>query len=230
MVRFITNVQKEFPNMFRIMIYREPRQILVSDNKIKRHESQVSDSYVPSVSSLSRTKATIRDLILANNFELFATFTFDPSKVDRFNYAACYHKISRWIHNQHDKSPDFKYLFIPERHKDGAWHFHALLSNYKGSIRNSHHKSSTGRDIYNITAYRGGYTTACYIDDPEVVSNYVMKYITKDFIKTFNKRRFTASRNLDRPVMTKNVLFDSKLLHRQIASNDSYELIEIPKF
>lgn len=217
--------------MFRILIYNEPRPILERDTIIKRNKSQVDlDNYEPEISSLRRTKTTIRDLILANNFTIFATFTFDPDKIhDRFNFNDCWRKIQTWIRNQHEKSPDLIYLFVPEQHKNGAWHFHALLGNFNGTMKSSHHYSSTGREVFNITSYRGGFSTACLIDDREMVCNYVMKYITKDFIKTFNQRRFTCSRNLKRPVKTVNVKnLDMNKLHRVVYETGEYSLYEFP--
>lgn len=228
MVRYITNIKKDYGNMIRIMIFREPRQIILPDNTIKRNINQVDEEdYRPEVSSLRRTKTLIRDLVLANDFDLFATFTFDPRKVrDRFSYACCWGKFQTWIHNQHSHSPNIKYLVVPEQHKNGAWHFHALLANYNGTMKNSHHQSSGGRDIYNITSYRSGFSTACYIDNKDMVASYVMKYITKDFIKRFNQRRFTCSRNLNRPIRTVNARIDFTFPHSTIFESDDYSLVE----
>ena len=197
-VRVINNIVKEYPTMFKVCSFKHPR-IYVNDGGVKRVKEIVGDDYIPKLSSLSRTKTLIHDLILCNDFDLFCTFTFDPEKVDRFNFNACSYKVSRWIHHQKEKSPDMKYLIVPEQHKSGAWHFHALISQYKGTLRDSKHTSSTGRRVYNITSYRSGFSTAVKIDDREAVAVYVSKYITKDFIRMFNRRRFACSRNLIRP-------------------------------
>ena len=200
-VRVITNITKEYPNMIKVMIYKEPQFYECTSGRIKRNKREVNEKdYVPSITSLGRTKTLIRDIVQCNDFELFCTFTFDPDKVyDRFNLSCCWHRLQVWLRHQKEKSPDFKYLFIPEQHKSGAWHFHGLMSNYKGSLRDSKHKSSSGYKVYNITSYRGGFSTAVYIENSDAVCNYVLKYITKDFIKTFNQRRFFCSRNLIRP-------------------------------
>lgn len=204
-VRYISNITKEYNDMYKIMIYKEPRAFLVNEGNVKRSRHEVDDdTYEPTVSSLSRTKTLIRDIVLCNDFELFCTFTFDPDKVDRYSLAACWGKMQRWLHHQKDNNPDFKYLIVPEQHKDGAWHFHALISHYSGSLRDSKHKSGSGRTVYNMTSYRSGFSTAVKIDNKEAVAHYVTKYITKDFIKTFNQRRFFSSCNLERPVKTVN--------------------------
>lgn len=235
-VRVINNITKEYPDMIKVIVFKEPRYYVKNDSSKRRGEEVDNDNYVPSISSLNRTKSLIHDITFCNDFELFVTFTFDPDKVDRFNFTACYSKINRWIihqrDNSHSKGVDFKYLIIPEKHKSGAWHFHGLLSGYTGSLKDSKHLSSSGRKIYNLTSYRSGFTTACKIDDREVVANYVTKYITKDFIKSFNQKRFYCSRNLIRPkrfVNSSVFEFTLPIFRRKIAEDYNSETFLIDK-
>lgn len=207
-VHVINNFSKVYPDMIKVYIYKEPHYFIKSDN-IKRPKEIVDDNiYVPSISSLSRTKSLIRDIVLCNDFELFCTFTFDPKLVNSFILGRCWLKMSTWLHHQRDKSrekgKEFKYLIIPEQHKSGRWHFHALISGYTGTLRESKVVTNTKRPIYNITSFRSGFTTAVPIDSKESVSSYVTKYITKDFVKRFNQRRFFCSRNLTRPTRQTN--------------------------
>lgn len=232
-VRFISNLTKVYPDMIQVIIYKNPFPIY--EKGTKRNKLEVSDDYEPHITSIRRTKSLIKDIVLCNDFDLFCTFTFNPDKVNRFNYTSCYHKISVWLHHQSDKAryygQQFNYLIIPEQHKSGAWHFHALISHYKGSLRPSGLKTSTGRDIYNITSFRSGFTTAVPIDNKEVVSTYITKYITKDFIKKFNQRRFYCSRGLKRPLKITNssIFRDSLPIFRQkINETDNTETYLLP--
>lgn len=230
-VHIINNVTKEYPDMIKVMIYKQPQVYVREQGSTKRNKVQVDENYEPSITSLSRTKSLIRDIVICNDFELFCTFTFDPDKVDRYNLMSCWCKMSRWIRHQKERSPDLKYLIIPEQHKDGAWHFHALISHYKGSLRDSKHKSATGLPVYNMTSYRGGFSTAVYIEDKEAVSHYVAKYITKDFVKKFNQRRFFCSRNLIRPVKTVNSPIFSlslPLFRQKVADYSDREIYRLP--
>lgn len=233
-VRVINNITKEYPDMIKVVIYKRPLVYVREEGSIKRNKLEVSDdTYEPSVTSLSRTKTLIRDIVLCNDFDLFCTFTFDPDKVDRYNLAACWGKMSRWIRHQKDKSPDLTYLVVPEQHKDGAWHFHALISHYNGSLRNSKHKTGTGRIVYNLTSYRSGFSTAVEIDNREAVAHYVIKYITKDFIKRFNQRRFFCSRNLKRPSKIINSPIFSltlPLFRQKVADYTDREIYRLPQF
>lgn len=232
-VRYIKNITKEYPDMIRVVVYREKKPFIIKEHSSKDYSKLLKDDYIPDESSLRRTKTLIRDYVLANDFELFVTFTFDPDKVDSFNFKLCQSRIVKWLHNQKSRSPDLAYLIVPEQHKSGRWHFHALISHFKGVLSDSNHKSDSGRRIYNIKSYRLGFSTAVKIDDKDAVSNYVTKYITKDFLMVFNQRRFACSRNLKRPKKTTNsrILFDTEpLFKRQIYSCNDYDLIEIPKW
>lgn len=232
-VRVISNITKEYPDMIKVVIYKEPK-VFTREAVIKRKSDEVDDDfYCPKISSLNRTKTLIKDIILCNDFEYFCTFTFDPKKVDSFNYNKCRNKISTWLHHQSDRSREagkiFKYLIVPEQHKSGRWHFHALISGYTGSLRLAKVRTRSHRLIYNITSFRSGFTTCTPIDSSEGVANYVSKYITKEFIRFFNRRRFLCSRNLTRPVKTLNSnIFKSTLpiFRRCVGENhDSFEYV-----
>lgn len=232
-VRVISNITKVYPDMIKVVIYKEPRYFVQSDRRVKRVD--VSDChYNPTISSLSRTKSLVQDIVLCNDFELFCTFTFSPKFVDRYDFNKCSMKMRLWLHHQRDvatsKGNDFKYLVIPEQHKDGAWHFHALLKGYSSTLKDSGLRTSSLRPIYNITSFRSGFTTATPIDSKEGVSSYVTKYITKDFIKKFNRRRFFCSRNLIRPTRELNSkIFRNTLpiFRKKIGESLSQEFFEI---
>lgn len=232
-VRVVNNITKEYPQMIKVVVYKQPHIFTYSDSR-KRKSVEVDDKfYDPKISSINRTKTLLHDLVLCNDFELFATFTFNPAKVDSFNYNRCLSVMSRWLHHQRDKATskgkDFKYLIVPEMHKSGRWHFHALISGYSSTLKLSPYKTDTLRPIYNITSFRSGFTTASLVDSKEALSNYVTKYITKDFIRNFNRKRFLCSKNLVRPVKSVNSPILSLTLpifrHKVAESKDTFEYL-----
>lgn len=234
-VRIVENITKEYPDMYKVILYKTPR-VFVKSEAVKRNKEVVSDDYVPKVSSLSRTKSLIRDIVLCNDFEWFCTFTFDPKKVDSFKLFACWGVMSRWLHHQYNVSREngqvFKYLVIPEKHKSGRWHFHALISGYSSTLKSTNCVTPSLQRIYNITSFRSGFTTAVRIETREGVSNYVTKYITKDFVTTFNQRRFFCSRNLLRPIKKTNSLVFSltpPLFRRKVSEKSETEEFIIDK-
>jgi len=163
--------------------------------------------YIPELSdparcekvSMSRTKQSVNYLARSNNFQWFVTWTFNPEKVDSFDYAACVQHLSDWLSNAKKRCPDMHYIVVPERHKSGRYHFHGLLGacDDLGFVDSGHR--SKGDVIYNIGSYKLGFTTATRIKDMKRVAGYILKYITKDLIGvTKGRKRFWASRNLNR--------------------------------
>lgn len=201
-VKFIHTTSKEYNNMIKLVVYKNAYPIF-SVSKTGKRERR--DDYVPNERSIVRTKDTIRDIALMNDFTLFATFTFDKRKHDRYNYDHCKYVIETWFATQRHKRgmSELRYLVVPELHKDGAIHFHALIGGYTGPLKPSGHKVN-GRSVYNFTSYRAGFSTAVFIDNREAVAHYVSKYITKDFVKQFGRKRYFCSRYLKRPVKAVN--------------------------
>ena len=74
--------------------------------------------------SLSRTKRNIKELALCNNFQYFATVTIASTSCDRYSLIECQKKFKRKLKTIKKYNNNFKYLFITEKHKDGAFHFH----------------------------------------------------------------------------------------------------------
>lgn len=154
--------------------------------------------------SLRRTQKELQDLVDCNNFEWFGTFTFDPAKIDRHDEKAVKKAMSVWLNNQRRHSPDMIYILVPERHKDGAIHFHALLGNYNGKMADSGSKWQK-QTIFNVVSYPLGFTNFTKIRDKAKTANYCRKYITKDMVNTTtNQRRYWRSKNLLKPVKTYN--------------------------
>lgn len=79
-------------------------------------------------SSVSRAKNAVLGLGKCNSWDYFATFTLDKRKYDRFDLNTWRTDFSRYIRNLRRSGLDIKYLLIPERHVDGAWHLHGLIA------------------------------------------------------------------------------------------------------
>lgn len=153
--------------------------------------------------SLRRTKTLISDIVLCTDFDMFATFTFSE---DRQDIQKCKRKMSDWLKSQQKLHGKFKYLIVPELHKDQkSLHFHALLKNYTGKIKDSG-KKINNRKAYNITSYKKGFSSVIKIDNIEKVSSYVKKYITKDMPKIGkSNKKFWNSKGLQRPQIMYNI-------------------------
>ena len=220
--------------MYRVTSYKygfDPDLLNKNKDKNKKPKINTEDSLQRSV---RRSRASISDYVRCNSFELFVTFTFDPKKVDRYDLLATYLKMKHWLGNQGRKYEDFKYVIVPEKHKDGAIHFHALVSGYKGILKKTNVIQNNKR-VFNITGFRFGFTNAQYLDDDMAKTTaYLCKYITKDMELVSNRRRYWASKNLVKPVSHYNKLFDLGINHLVKQDTVVYEteynvIYEFPK-
>ena len=180
------------------------------------------EQYVADDRSVRRTHTLITDYVKINDFNLFVNITFDPSKIDTKNDYAVAKAFKIWLQNQKRLNPTFEYLAVPERHKNGAIHFHCLFMGYpdKKLKRALNNKISSpyyglplidksGRPVYNLTSYKLGLNDVTYITNKEATSYYVRKYITKDLaLNIINSKRFWASHGLRKPEKVENLPLD----------------------
>lgn len=150
-------------------------------------------------SSMNRTKNRVYYLARSNIWDWFLTLTFDPSKVDSYNYDECVKRLKGWMDTIRRSCSGIKYIIVPEKHKSGRIHFHGLFACCEGlEFVDSGHKTSNGQTIYNVGRYSLGFSTATPIKDNSRVTQYISKYITKDLCSvSCNRKRYWASRNLD---------------------------------
>ena len=158
--------------------------------------------------SIRRTRSKIADYVVCNEFTHFATFTFAK---DRQDIAKCKKRMSKWLENQQQRYGKFKYLIVAEFHRDSkSIHFHALLKDYPGEVTPAANKYTgkliyhNGRQVYNFKGYTHGFSTFVEIDQDAkstgAVAGYIKKYITKGMPNFPGKKRYWASRDLEKPI------------------------------
>lgn len=165
--------------------------------------------------NLSRAKSVIYEISLCNRWDYFVTLTLDSSKVDRNDLHATYRKIAKWINNCNSRyGCKIRYLLIPEPHKNGAWHFHGLLSGVPPDqlVPFTQHDRipkrikemlKSGRTVYNWSAYAStfGFVTLEAVQDVKRCSAYMTKYITKELMDSsieLNHHVYYCSKGLQR--------------------------------
>lgn len=180
--------------------------------------------------SRSRTITKLYDIARSNMWEWFFTLTFNPKKVDSFDYSLTSKKLSLWLNNMRKKCPDMVYIVVPEQHKSGRWHFHGLFSNVSDlDFVDSGKRTENGQIIYNVGNYNIGWSTAIQCDNSPKVVSYLCKYITKELCQaTKGKKRYWASRNVNLPEV---VEYDVHMEYEEILKccdleNSHYKSVE----
>ena len=137
----------------------------------------------------------------------------------------------------------FLYLIVPERHKNGAWHFHALLEGYQNETEGFYtrknkyitvselKKTKKDKNRKFIVRYKLGRSEIAPIKDKTKMSSYIKKYITKELIQDKNTKRYWASRNLKTPEIIPNFISEHQKIPEQFltAKHDYHDIYIIPK-
>lgn len=190
----ISVLEDDFEKMARIQ--------QIWDNQVpdmRTDEEKDNDSFLKRLENNNRAKNNVYDIARANLWDWFLTLTFNPDKVNRYDYSECLKKLQKQFNNIRSRyCPNMRYLLVPEFHKDGGVHFHGLIANcdlvhFTPAI-NPHTGQQIvqkGLEIYNWNLYTLGFCTATSVQDTKRVSNYITKYITKSQIDLMKgKRRF----------------------------------------
>lgn len=140
--------------------------------------------------SLSRTKRNIREICFCNDFQFFCTFTLNSKSCDRFSLEQAQDTLKKHLKAYKRKNKDFKYIFITEKHKNGAFHFHGLVSGISDFYVNDNgFLSSKHWD-------KLGFNSFSKIKDYNKCCNYITKYITKDACRNEHNQIYICSRGL----------------------------------
>lgn len=169
--------------------------------------------------SKRRARAAVYDLALASDFEFFATFTVDPARVrDRLDDEEVFRHLHDWLDNN-VRRRGLAYVLVPEYHKKGGLHFHALINgalevadsgtlSVPGWKRPARPRSEKQRQrwlaagaavVYNLPGWSFGFSTAIRLyGDRAAAVGYLVKYITKGEAK-IGGRWYYSGGELKRP-------------------------------
>lgn len=164
----------------------------------KREEGEAASGSVER--AVRRAKAQVRDYALCTPFKYFVTLTLDKEKIDRYDMKAITKKLNSWADNQ-VRRKGLAYILVPERHKDGAIHFHGFFNDAleavdsgtmtmtgwkapkkpRSAAQRREWEEKGAHPVYNLPAWTLGFTTAIELYGTyEAAVSYVCKYIGKD--------------------------------------------------
>lgn len=182
---------------------------------------------------ISRAKQQIFDIARSNHWDWMVTFTLSPDYCDRSNYDDVVSLMRKWTHSTTQRG--IKWLLVPEFHKDeNCYHFHGLIqgdlpvarAHYPPGHRlegkpMSYLSKRTGelRDVYNVSNFRYGWSTATMVTNSARASGYITKYMTKETLSCVpkGKNRYIASKSLLRPTIEKVPEFSAQELQDLIS-------------
>lgn len=170
-------------------------------------------------SSLSRTKRSLLELALSNDWEYFVTFTLSEENLDRFDLDGWHRKFKEWIkYRRKAHGLKCRYLLVPEQHKNGAWHAHGLMAGNMDLVsfkdldaqgyrsKNGFRLPEDVRESNYMNWFEFmddfGFCSLGPLRSQEAAALYIQKYITKDLercVSECGKHMYWPSRPLNRP-------------------------------
>ena len=185
--------------------------------------------------NISRSKKSVKELALCNDFNYFVTITI-KNDYNRYNIDNAFYFLSKFCKKYKRKFSTFSYIFIAEYHQDKAIHFHGLcflppnaidFDLYPRTIKNQkndkfyHCFSSFVFDEFGRNSFQS-------ITSKEKIASYILKYITKDCIRTSTHRMYMCSRGLKHADKTyySNEKLEDIYNNKKYFENDFYKIID----
>lgn len=183
-----------------------------ADEEIKENETKMENAF-------SRARSMIKQYGLCNDWDYFVTLTLDSKKYNRYELGKFKKDLSQFIRDMRKKygSDDGKrlsFVFVPETHKDGAWHMHGLLYGLPASavsnfVRGVHPDYLVDNGFLNWQDYANkfGFISLGIIRDQISTVLYTTKYINKD-IKALSELKGEHLYMASRPLKTAEKVAD----------------------
>jgi hypothetical protein len=225
----LKNILKTYRNHEKLYVFKTPVLKKHANLEINRELSNIHQQQghkilpteerdtMNQLRSTRRSRTKITDIIEMNDFAWFGTLTTSPKKVDRYNDSLVKRRVTRALANL-QRFHRFEYLLIPERHKDGALHFHALLTGLPQQwLNDSGTVDRSNRKIYNLEPYKIGFSNFSKIENLEATAKYCAKYVTKSIDEQDKgKKRYWHSHGLRMPQKRENVDTKPYIEHPQL--------------
>lgn len=191
--------------LYKLIKFNSPRGLSVGKG---REEARTYEEKLDA--SISRSRSTLLQLILCNDWQYFFTGTLNPAWWDRGDLFSFRNTFAQYIRDLR-KQPGYKdlaYVLVPEKHLDGSWHLHGFLSGIPDSalspfVSGIHPKKLVDAGYLNWGAYakKFGFCSLGHIRNLDAAAFYVTKYVTKELetsISEIGGHTYFPSRGLHR--------------------------------
>lgn len=157
-----------------------------------REKDEIKENETKMENAFSRARSMIKQYGLCNDWDYFVTLTLDKKKYNRYDLGVFRKDLAQWVRDMRKKygTEDGKrlsFVFVPENHKDGAWHMHGLLYGLPESAvcpfeRGVHPDYLVDNGFLNWPDYakKFGFVSLGVIRDKISTVLYTTKYINKD--------------------------------------------------
>lgn len=202
--------------------FEKQELFLNSEKEKKKKDKKENENSVENVERATRrAKAKVRDLIVANSdLDYFITCTLNGNDFERDNEQMFGKKLDKWLNNMVTRK-GLKYVLVSEWHKKSkGLHLHAVVNGsalelvdsgtvlrpvggkpvkIATALRQGYNLADC-RTVYNVKNWKYGFSTAIACNGNRgALSNYVSKYISKDFGCKIGGRYYRHGGDLKEP-------------------------------
>lgn len=191
-------ILKQYNDNYYRLIYMKSVRMPGFEEVKKRKKNKIENINDDNIdySTISRSKRKIREYILCNEWNYFVTLTVNGRKHNRYDVNEITKHLRKCLHRLRKKSYfydcKFNFLFVIEKHKDGAYHLHGVINipeNFLYENKNGHLSCKQFDDL--------GFQSFEEIEkDKEGTAHYITKYISKECIRFPGKSLYICSRGL----------------------------------
>jgi len=150
------------------------------------------------IKSQSRAKTAIRRKCMTMQANRLLTLTFRENLTD---IPLAWKKFHQFVKLMRFQTPDFTYVCVPEYQQRGAVHFHLAVHGYFNYNVVRHYwrraASSSGGNV-DFTSIRS--KNGSVVRNPKKIGCYIAKYISKNDVVEFNKRRYSSGGDIKIPL------------------------------
>lgn len=166
----------------------------IGDDRVWADDDGVVLARSYALSNAKRSRRRMLEYAFHNDWMYFITMTFDARKLEQRGIKSRFdviiiQRVREWLNNRRRVyGPAFKYLMVPELHKNGAIHLHMLVMGLPESQlvpalysdgRRRVDASGRVQNRWVDASAVWGFTDGSAVDSVESVSKYVSKYISK---------------------------------------------------
>lgn len=193
--------QLKYLSTYRLGGFEETCNFGIGDDLIPLKPVSFKNNDYKLSNNISRAITTCRNIALSNEWDYFITLTLDSEKYDRFDLSKFHKDLSSFFKYLNRKfTCCIKYLLVPERHKNGAWHMHGLIRGIPLSCL-----SINDNGFLSFIPYSNkfGYCSLSPVVSSVAVSLYITKHLSKQIksgVIDLGQHLYYHSRGLDHGV------------------------------
>lgn len=193
-----------------------------------------------------RAQRVIVEIALCNHWDYFVTLTVSPDNFNRYDLSSIWVRLSQWFRDQRKQLgyENLSYMLVPEKHSDGAWHFHGFISGIPDFalspfVSGIHPQRLVDGDYLNWRdlSAKLGFCSLDPVRDQVRSAFYCSKYFTKDRFRNVTEigsHMYYVSRGLLRAQTVgycyqSNLLFDNSIEHKSVFCDVGW-LLDVDSF